>query len=91
MPIVTFLTWKDACMETADESTFRPVNVELSLLHEIGFLMGETDEAVTIGMEMAGDDTQRGRWRLTVPKNGIVERRDMQLEKAFPPRRRRSK
>ena len=87
---LTFLRWRDACaVEAAD--TPRPATPELSELCEVGFLLAENDEAVLIGMEHQADDTRPGRWRLNVPKVSIIERRDMELEKAFPVRRRRGK
>ena len=59
-------------------------------LHEVGFLPGESDEAVVIGMEFNQDsDIQPGRWRLHIPRVSIQEMRVVDLEKAFPKRRKK--
>jgi hypothetical protein len=86
---VTFVRWKDACSVEAAELTIRPAVAELSELCEVGFLLAENDEALLIGMESQAEDTHPGRWRLNIPKSSIIERRDTELEKAFPARRRR--
>ncbi len=52
---------------------------ELAEMHEVGFLLAETDEAVQIGMELGITDMHPGRWRLSIPKSAIIERRDMPL------------
>ena len=49
----------------------------LAELCEVGFLLGETDEVVLIGMEHASDGVHPGRWRLHVPKSQILERHDV--------------
>lgn len=85
---LTYLRWRDACsVEAADAP--RPAVPELSELCEVGFLLAENDQAVLIGMEHQADDTRPGRWRLNVPKVSIIERRDVELDKAFPVRRRK--
>jgi hypothetical protein len=59
-------------------------------LHEVGFLLGESGEAVVIGMEFNQDtDVQPGRWRLHIPRVSIQEMRVVDLEKAFPVKRRK--
>lgn len=79
---VTYIRWQDACAkEAADAPEAIP---ELTELCEVGFLLGETDEAVLIGMEMEpGGDQHPGRWRLNIPKVNIKERRDVTVGKAF--------
>jgi hypothetical protein len=86
---VTYVRWKDACSVEAADSTPRAAVPELSELCEVGFLLAESDEALLIGMESQADDTRPGRWRLNIPKSGIIERRDVDLERAFPVRSRR--
>ena len=86
---VTYVRWKDACSVEAADLTPRPAVPELAELCEVGFLLAENDEAVLIGMESQADDTRPGRWRLNIPKTAIIERRDVEVGKAFPVRRRR--
>jgi hypothetical protein len=81
---VTFVRWKDACQVEASDFTSRPATPEVSELCEVGFLLAENEAALLIGMEQQADDTHPGRWRLNIPKAGIIERRDMEVDKAFP-------
>ncbi len=73
---ITYIRWRDACSVEADVPATEAVPA-LAELCEVGFLLAEDDEAVLIGMECAADDTAPGRWRLNIPKSGIVERHDM--------------
>lgn len=57
---------------------------ELAELHEVGFLLKESDESITIGTERAKSDDVSARMWLTVPKVNIVEIRRTTLAKAFP-------
>lgn len=87
--IVTFIRWHDAnAVEAADAPDATPELVELV---EVGFLLGETDEAVLIGMEAESGSNHPGRWRLNIPKVNIKERRDMPVAKAFGVTRRKKK
>lgn len=87
---LAYIRWKDAVSEEASAAGSNPANAALVELHEIGFLLGESDEAVVIGMEFHQDtDVQPGRWRLHIPRVSIQEMRVVELEKAFPVRRRR--
>lgn len=79
---IAYIRWKDACAEEADDRKPREVTPGLCELHEVGFLLGENAEAVTIGMEMSGDDVKTGRWRLHIPRVNIVEMRVMDLPPA---------
>ena len=88
---VILVRWKDACAVEASDLTSRPAVAELAELCEVGFLLHENDEALLIGMEHHADDTHPGRWRLNIPKALIVERRDMELDKAFPMKRKRAR
>jgi hypothetical protein len=87
---LAYIRWKDAVSEEASASASHPPNAALVELQEVGFLLGENEEAVVIGMEFNQDtDVQPGRWRLHIPRVSIQEMRVMELEKAFPIRRRR--
>lgn len=67
-------------------------SLELAVLHEVGWLLAETDEVVCIGMELQEGETHPGRWRLTVAKKAIVERHDASFAQAFrKPRKRKAK
>jgi len=87
---LAYVRWKDAVAEeaTGDDHTAQAKLVELQ---EIGFLLDENEEAVVIGMEVTDDLAIRpGRWRLHIPRVSIQEMRVIDLEKAFPKKRRRS-
>jgi len=85
---ITFLRWRDATAEEADHGG--PVVPALSELEEVGFLLGETEEAVTIGMEHDVAERRAGRWRLHVPKVNILERHDVPLEQLIRRGRRKA-
>lgn len=69
-PIV-FLEWRDACYESADEGG--GVDSGLVPLREVGFLVGESDESITIAMEL-DQNGNPSRFRLHIPKVMIVRR-----------------
>lgn len=84
-----YVRWRDAVSEEADHSGTEAV-ARLCELEEIGWLLDENEEALLIGMENDQQGVVRpGRWRLHIPKMMIVERKDVQLDKAFPPKKRR--
>jgi hypothetical protein len=86
--IVSYIRWHDAVSEEASDS--RAAKACLAELCEVGFLLDETDQAVTIGMEYQQQEAvQPGRWRLHIPKVCIIERRDVDLDKAFTRGRKR--
>jgi hypothetical protein len=82
---VTYLRWRDASFDAGecDEA-----NMGLSDLQEVGWLVREDDESVTLAMEHQEESKSRRLW-LTVPKVNIAERRDAELERAFPVRKRK--
>lgn len=85
-----YVKWKDAVSEEADHSG-SPAVARLAELEEVGFLLDENEEALLIGMENDEQGIVRpGRWRLHIPKAMIVERREVELEKAFIKRRRKT-
>ncbi len=84
-PKVTLIRWRDACQKEAIDSPPEAVP-ELAELLTTGFLIAENEEAVLIGMEIGAQDVHPGRYRFTIPKNAILERRDIDIEK-FPKRR----
>jgi hypothetical protein len=88
---LAYVRWKDAVAEEAGDADHQPT-AKLVELQEIGFLLDENDEAVVIGMEYNDDPAMRpGRWRLHIPKVSIQEMRVVDLEKAFPKRRKRAR
>lgn len=78
--IITYIKWHDALADEQGTSTVP----ELAVLCEVGFLLGETDKVVQIGMEWTDGRVQTGRWRLNIPKANIIERKDTTIRKAFP-------
>lgn len=77
---VVYIRWHDACYST-DESNIAELG-GLADLHEIGFLLQETDKAVVLGLEHQEGATT-ARLTLTIPKCNIVERRDVQFSRLF--------
>ena len=89
---LAYIRWKDAVTEEASDSAPHPTQARLVELQEVGFLLDENEEAVVIGMEFHDDvEVSPGRWRLHIPRVSIQEMRVVDLEKAFPKRRRKSK
>ncbi len=73
--IILEVTWTDAVSEEASEP-HSEVTPHLCTLTEVGWLVGESDDVLTIGMEIA-DGVEPGRWRLHIPKSQIVERHQL--------------
>jgi hypothetical protein len=89
--VLAYVRWKDAVAEEAADAAHGPAQATLVELHEIGFLLDENEEAVVIGMETTDDPAMRpGRWRLHIPRVSIQEMRVVDLEKAFPKKRKRA-
>jgi hypothetical protein len=82
---VSYIRWRDACQVEASGTGVVPAKPELSELTTVGFLLAEDDDAVLLGMELQNDNTHPGRWRFNIPKSSIVERRDADIDDAFPP------
>ncbi len=88
---VAYIRWKDAVAEDAANAGSQVPQAQLVELQEIGFLLDENDEAVVIGMEWHDDaEVRPGRWRLHIPKVSIQEMRVVELDKAFPRRRKKT-
>ena len=86
--IITYIHWKDASFEEAPNAN-TPLSAEpLADLREVGWLINETEDSVSISMELEEDDSP-ARWRAHIPKVNIIERRDMEVDKAFPVKKRR--
>ena len=69
-PPIVYIRWRDACF-SSDTTPVEAAN-GLVELHEIGWLLAESPEAVTIGMEWEPGmlDT---RFYLNIPKVNITE------------------
>ena len=63
----------------------------LSDLEEVGFVLKEDADSITLGMERICNDPEakEARLWLTIPRSGIVEMRECELSKAFPQARKR--
>jgi hypothetical protein len=85
---VSYIRWRDACAEEAAEPNTPVSDSPLVELHEVGFLIGETDHSVSLSLEVEKDG-RPSRWRLHIPKTCIIERRDVPLGRAFRLDRRR--
>jgi hypothetical protein len=67
---VIYIRWRDACFSSDTTNVSEAVN--LVELHEVGWLLGQNDEAVTIGMEWEPGMVYT-RFYLTIPKVNIDE------------------
>lgn len=88
---LAYVRWKDAVAEEASDAAPHTTQARLVELQEIGFLLDENEEAVEIGMEINDDvEVKPGRWRLHIPRVSIQEMKVVELDKAFPKRRKKS-
>lgn len=81
---IVYIRWRDAVNSNATHAIASLG--DLAELHEVGFLLKETEETVTIGTE-SEEGALEARFWLTIPKANIVEQRRTTVEKAFPIRR----
>lgn len=81
---ICYVCWRDACHDIA-ECPIENLG-GLAELHEVGWLLTENEETVTLGIEHMDGATSARMW-LTIPRVNIVEMRKTTLEKAFPKRR----
>ena len=77
---IVWIRWLDACSREAIDSP-ADAKPELAELMTVGFLLAEDDKAVLVGMEVGAHDVHPGRWRFTIPKSAILERREFPLDK----------
>ncbi len=84
---LAYVRWKDACTEHAEEPGLPILEDPLIELQEIGWLVAETSQSLSLAMELEVDGTP-GRFRLHIPQQNILELRTMEFDK-FPKRRRR--
>lgn len=84
---IAYCLWKDACQEQADEPGLPILDDPLVTLQEIGWLISENEDSISLAMELESNG-EPGRWRLHIPKQNIIELRCMELER-FPKRRRK--
>lgn len=71
--VLVYVHWRDACTEEAADPLTPVSDQPLVDLHEIGWLIGETDASVSLSMELE-PNLNPGRWRLHIPKVNIIER-----------------
>jgi hypothetical protein len=83
---LAWVKWRDASHGLEEWDVSR---MTLSELEEVGFLLREDDESITLGMEHAADATTARRMWLTIPRGQILDMRVRDLDKAFPARKRR--
>lgn len=81
---IVYIKWRDAVNSNATHSIASLG--DLAELHEVGFLLKESEETITIGTE-AHDGAVEARFWLTIPKHNIVEIRRSTLARAFPVKR----
>ena len=82
-PKLVYCRWQDACTDEApDAGHLEPL---LSDLEEVGWLLAQNDEAITIGMEIDFQDGEptAGRWRLHIPWGQIISLKTIDVERAF--------
>lgn len=76
-----YVRWRDA-VNSNSQHAISSLG-DLAELHEVGFLLKESDDTLTLGTESPGDGLEARFW-LTIPKMNIVEMRRTTLAKAFP-------
>jgi hypothetical protein len=94
--VLVYVHWRDACTEEANDPNTPISPNPLVDLYEVGFLIAETDDSVSIAMEhvpanqtnLAEPGGKPGRWRLHIPKVNIVERRNFDMDKLLRSRNR---
>lgn len=82
--ILLYIRWRDA-VNSNSQHAISSLG-ELAELHEVGFLLAESEETITLGTESQEGATEARFW-LTIPKQNIVEIRRTTLAKAFPLKR----
>jgi hypothetical protein len=80
-PQIQLITWLDAASHDAIEPD-TPVDSGLARLQTTGFLIGESDTTVVLGMEVGAEDVAPGRFRFTIPKAAIISRLDLRVPMA---------
>ncbi len=80
--ILVYIRWRDAVNSNATHAISSLG--DLAELHEVGFLLAESEETITVGTE-AQEGAVEARFWLTVPKVNIVEMRKTTLARAFFP------
>ena len=85
---IAFVRWRDAMTEEAE--TGGPAQAQLIELSEIGWLVAESPEAITLSMELESNETP-GRFRLHIPRSGIIEFQTIDSSQAFKPKRKARK
>jgi hypothetical protein len=87
---IIWIKWHDAVNSNATHSIASLG--DLAELHEVGFLLAESAETITIGTESQAGQQVEARFWLTIPKKNIVEIRRSTLARAFPkPRPKKAK
>src|ERR1700722_9317320 len=79
-----YIRWRDAVNSNATHAISSLG--DLAELHEVGFLLKESAETITIGTE-AQEGALEARFWLTIPRANIVEQRLSTLKRAFPLKR----
>jgi hypothetical protein len=82
---IAALVWKDAC-HSVDDREVSEVS-ELRTLREVGWLVTETEESVTLSIEEPDGTTVRN-W-LTIPRAAIISMRTFPETKFFPKTKRK--
>jgi len=87
---LAWVSWRDASHGLNEWDKER---MTLSSLEEIGFILKEDEDSITLGMEhnVSEPDAKDARLWLTIPRSGIIEMRTRELDQAFPARRRAKK
>ena len=70
MKSIAYVVWRDACTEEAREGG-EIASHPLCELYEVGFLVAEGPESITLAMELDEDGEEAGRWRLHIPRVNI--------------------
>ena len=87
---IAYVEWLDACTEDAREGG-EVADHPLCALSEVGFLVAEGAESITLSMELDEDGESAGRWRLHIPKVNIQRMKTMEVPTFLAARTRKRK
>ena len=85
LPGVVYIRWRDACLpEDNATPTLLSDACKTLELHAVGWILHETDEAITLGVEYDAQDDNYARAWQTIPKVNIQEIRRFRLPRRRP-------
>ena len=74
MKEIKFVVWEDAFGCPAGWETLDDIAVETSIVHSVGFVVAETEQALTLAPHIAGQNRENKQFAgvITLPKRQII-------------------